>query len=91
MHKRSTDPAGLFRSYQVVSAHGTTGTYLQQLLVFTTARRKAPEGVIDFVLQCLPAGVQLLAKRTRAPEGVRRAPGGLRSLRGWPQCVEAVR
>lgn len=45
------NPVRVWRRYQIVSACGTQGTLLQRLLVFTTARRKAPAGALDSALR----------------------------------------
>jgi hypothetical protein len=70
------DPEGMFRSYQVVSSRGTRGTRFQQLLVFTTARRKAPGGVIDSALRHFHVGLRALLKREARPREGRPAPAG---------------
>jgi hypothetical protein len=63
------DSVGVWRRYEIVSLHGTNGTYLQRLLVFTTARRKAPAGVIDCLLRRFPAGLRPPARSAAAPDG----------------------
>jgi hypothetical protein len=50
MHRLVENPVGVSRSYQIVSSNGTTGNPYQRLLAFTTARRKAPEGLIHVLL-----------------------------------------
>lgn len=67
---------GVWRRYEIVSVQGTHGTYLQRLLVFTTARRKAPEGVIDSLLRRFPAGLHLPARRAAVQDESRRTSGG---------------
>jgi len=48
------DDVAVVRSYQIVSGSGTVGTYFQRLLVFTTARQKAPPTVLDHLLSRYP-------------------------------------
>jgi hypothetical protein len=50
MRRLSGDPVGVVRSYQILSPHGTDGNPYQRLLMFTTARRKAPAGLLGMVL-----------------------------------------
>jgi hypothetical protein len=50
MRRLAVDPVGVLRSYEVVSTRGTRGNSYQRLLVFTTARRKAPDFLIRAVL-----------------------------------------
>lgn len=42
------------RSYQIVSPGGTDGTVFQRLLVFTTARRRAPAVILERLLARYP-------------------------------------
>jgi hypothetical protein len=50
MNRLSSEPVGIVRSYQVMSCRGTYGNSYQRLLMFTTARRKAPAGLLQIVL-----------------------------------------
>lgn len=67
---------GMWRRYEIVSAYGTRGTYLQRLLVFTTARKKAPVGIIDSLLRRFPTGGRPAKRTAGAPGLVSPAPGG---------------
>lgn len=67
---------GMWRQYEIVSAHGTHGTYLQRLLVFTTARKKAPVGIIDSLLRRFPMGSRPQKRAAATPGVVSPAPGG---------------
>jgi hypothetical protein len=50
MQRLVVDPMGVSRSYEIVSSEGTNGNPYQRLLRFTTARRKAPEGLFRGLL-----------------------------------------
>lgn len=65
----------MWRRYEIVSARGTNGTYLQRLLVFTTARKKAPDGVIDALLRRY-LGARRPSKRAVVLMATRRSPSG---------------
>jgi hypothetical protein len=67
---------GMWRRYEIVSAHGTHGTYLQRLLVFTTARKKAPEGIMDSLLRRFPVATRLPRKPVVMPVVSPLASGG---------------
>jgi hypothetical protein len=56
------------RSYEIVSARGTRGTFCQRLLVFTLARKKVPPSLLSALLASYP-----IARRLRR--------GGLRFTR----------
>ena len=66
---------GVWRRYQIVSLHGTQGTYLQRLLVFTTARKKAPDGLIDALFRRYLVDLRSLRTLNAAtpPRDIRRA------------------
>ena len=42
--------AGVSRSYEIISAHGTKGTPAQRLLAYTTKQRRGPPGLLDALL-----------------------------------------
>jgi hypothetical protein len=50
MQRPAVDTIGVSRSYRIVSTRGTLGNAYQRLLAFTTARRKAPTGLLDPML-----------------------------------------
>ena len=50
MQRPAVDSIGVSRSYRIVSTRGTRGNAYQRLLAFTTARRKAPTGLLDPML-----------------------------------------
>jgi hypothetical protein len=66
---------GVWRRYQIVSSSGTQGTYLQRLLVFTTARKRAPAGLIDALFRRYLVDLRSLRNLELAtpPQGFRRA------------------
>jgi hypothetical protein len=66
---------GMWRRYEIVSACGTHGTYLQRLLVFTTARKKAPVGIIDSLLRRFPTGGRPPKRTAATPDVAGPAPG----------------
>jgi hypothetical protein len=66
---------GMWRRYEIVSASGTHGTYLQRLLVFTTARKKAPAAIIDSLLRRFPTGSRPQKRTAGTPGVVSPAPG----------------
>jgi hypothetical protein len=68
------NPVGVWRRYQIVSSSGTQGTYLQRLLVFTTARKKAPDGLIEALFRRYLVDLRSLRTLGTAtpPHGIRR-------------------
>ena len=68
------NPVGVWRRYQIVSSSGTQGTYLQRLLVFTTARKKAPDGLIEALFRRYLVDHRALRTLSFAtpPHGIRR-------------------
>lgn len=78
MRRLAVDPVAVSRSYEIVSSRGTHGNTYQRLLEFTTARRKAPDGLLNAVL------ARYLVGRVRASRASRDSPGdGARSV----ECV----
>jgi hypothetical protein len=57
------DPMKVWRRYEIVSTRGTRGTLLQRLLTFTTARRRAPDGLLDSALKRHHIDLRALMKR----------------------------
>lgn len=68
-------PVRVWRRYQIVSLHGTQGTYLQRLLAFTTARKRAPDGLIDALFRRYLVDLRSLRTLNAAtpPQDIRRA------------------
>jgi hypothetical protein len=66
---------GMWRSYEIVSSSGTQGTYFQRLLLFTTARKKAPDGLIEALFRRYLVDPRVRKNRDRAipPRWARRA------------------
>jgi hypothetical protein len=66
---------GMWRSYEIVSSSGTQGTYFQRLLLFTTARKKAPDGLIEALFRRYLVDPRVRKNRDRAipPQWARRA------------------
>lgn len=52
----------------IVSTRGTQGTYLQRLLVFTTARRKAPGTLLDVLLRRFHVDLQVVSNHDQAAQ-----------------------
>ena len=81
-------PVKVWRRYKVVSLGGTQGTFFQRLLVFTTARQKAPAGILDSALRRHHVNLRALMKRDeRLPlPGIRR--GSAAKLGGLSSAAE---
>jgi hypothetical protein len=58
----------VWRHYMIVSTRGTQGTYLQRLLVFTTARRKAPGTLLDVLLRRFHVDLQVVSNHDQAAQ-----------------------
>jgi hypothetical protein len=70
MQRPAVEPIAVSRSYVIVSTRGTRGNVYQRLLVFTTARRKAPRSLVDPVVARYQSGRRARSKRAwRAPPG----------------------